>query len=708
MPDSKRRLLPGQPLPIGATLEPGGINFSLFSQHATNVELCLFDEPRGPEIARLPLMRTGQIWHGLLRDAGPGQLYGYRVYGEYNPNRGKRFNPNKLLLDPYARALCGSFDWPGHLRGYGDSDTPDPYNNAPFVPRSVVIDDAFDWQGDAPPNTPWQDTVIYETHVKGLTQLHPGVPLEVRGKFPGVTSPATIDHLKHLGVTAVELLPIHHHVTSQRLAALGLVNYWGYDTIAYFAPDARFSASGDRGGQVTGFKEMVRELHRNGIELLLDVVYNHTPEADERGPTLGFRGIDNEVYYRLDPGNLRRYVDWTGTGNTFNVRHPQVLRLVMDSLRYWVEVMHVDGFRFDLTSALARGVEEVDRFSSFLDAVHQDPALSRVKLIAEPWDLGYGGYQAGKFPDPWTEWNDRFRDDVRRYWRGDQSETPGVAYRLTGSSDVYPPDERQTQASINFITAHDGFTLHDLVTYTLKRNEANGEANRDGRDENLAWNCGFEGETTDPEVNALRRQQQRNFLATLMFSQGVPMLLGGDEINRTQLGNNNAYAQDNPVSWYDWDLDEDARGLLDFTRRVIASRKRHPGLRRRNFLHGRTIRGDEIKDVTWLRADGQEMNDRDWHAPWLKCFGLRLSGNLGEVDAEGNPIFDDNLLLLLNASDIALDFVLPDHADGSWTLEINTARPALEDGTEMHKSGSLFKIASRSLVLMRDGAPLSP
>ena len=703
MHDSHPLLLPGRPSPLGSTLQDAGVNFALFSQHATAVDLCLFDEADGPEKARLPLTRSGQTWHGFVRDIGPGQLYGYRVQGPYEPARGKRFNANKLLLDPYARAICGNFDWTGPLQGSGAGDAPDPDDSAASMPKCVVIDDGFDWQGDTPPNITWHDTVIYETHVRGLTKLHPEVPEEARGAYRGLACRPVIEHLKGLGVTAVELLPVHHHTTGKRMTSLGLPNYWGYDGVGYFAPDSRFSSYGDRGGQVWEFKEMVRELHRHGIEVILDVVYNHTGEGDERGATVAFRGIDNEVYYRLDRENPRRYVDWTGTGNTLNVRHPQVLKLVMDSLRYWVQVMHVDGFRFDLAASLTRGAEDVDRYSSFLDAVHQDPVLSQVKLIAEPWDLGHGGYQAGNFPDPWTEWNDHFRDDVRRYWRGDQSETPSLAYRLTGSSDMYTADERQTQASINFVTAHDGFTLHDLVTYTRKRNLANGESNRDGRDENLTWNCGVEGETEDPKVNALRRQQQRNFLAALMFSQGVPMLLGGDEIDRTQRGNNNAYAQDNEVSWYSWALDDDARALLDFSRRVVWARKRHPGLRRRNFLHGRIIRGDNIKDVTWLRADGQEMTDDDWHAPWLKCFGLRLSGDLDETDSDGNRIVDNDLLLLLNASEIDLDFVLPDHTGRPWTLEVDTARPEIEDGAESHKGGGSFRLAARSLVLLRDG-----
>jgi glycogen operon protein len=698
-----RRLLPGQPLPLGPTVHSGGVNFSLFSEAAEAVELCLFAEPAGPETERFSLFHSGQVWHGFLRDVRPGQLYGYRVYGPYDPARGLRFNPDKLLIDPYARSLAGSFDWHGPLAGFAAiDDERDQRDSAPFVPKSVIAGEEFDWQGDAAPNTPWQETVIYETHVKGITARHPGVPPELRGTYKGLTSPAVIDHLKGLGVTAIELLPVQAHVDSGRLRELGLVNYWGYDTLSFFAPDARYSSSRDRAGEIGEFQEMVRELHRHNIEVILDVVYNHTGEGNEHGPTIAFRGIDNTAYYRLDPANPRHYVNWTGTGNTLNVRHPQVLRMVMDSLRYWVQAMHVDGFRFDLASALARGEVQVDRYSSFLDAVNQDPVLSQVKLIAEPWDLGDGGYQAGKFPDPWTEWNDHFRDDVRRYWRGDQSETPALAYRLTGSSDMYA-GERQPQASINFITAHDGVTLNDLVTYSHERNEANGESNRDGRDENLSWNCGIEGPTHDPAVRALRERQKRNFLATLFFSQGVPMLLGGDEISRTQQGNNNAYAQDNEISWFDWNLDEAKQELLDFTRRLSAFRHKHPGLRRSNFLHGRAIRGNEIKDVTWLRADGAEMTDADWAATWLKCFGLRLSGDLGEFDAGGKPRYDDMILLILNASDIDLDFIMP---DGVWTLEVDTGRPEIPPGEDEHPGGTAYRIGQRSLALLC--APFTP
>jgi len=705
MVESTRRILPGQHLPLGVTLQPAGVNFAVYSEHATRIELCLFDPDTGAETDRIHLpTRTGHTWHGLVPGIGPGQLYGFRVHGPYDPQRGHRFNPSKLLLDPYARAIVGRVDWRAPVFGYQgdgpDADlTPDGEDDAWGVPKGIVLDEAFDWGDDSHPDIPWHRTVIYEVHVKGFTIRHPDVPKELRGTYSGLCSDAAIDHLKRLGVTAVELLPVHAHVTSKRLYDHGLVNYWGYDTIGFFAPDARYSSAGDRGGQVREFKEMVKRLHANGIEVILDVVYNHTAEGNHLGPTLSFKGLDNSVYYRLEPGKERYYTDYTGTGNTLQVRHPQVLRLIMDSLRYWVQEMHVDGFRFDLAAALARELHEVDRLSSFFDAIHQDPTISRVKLIAEPWDVGEGGYQVGNFPILWTEWNGRYRDSVRRYWRGDDSLTSEMAYRLTGSSDLYEEDGRHPFASINFVTAHDGFTLHDLVSYNSKHNLANGENNRDGLDANLSWNCGVEGPTRDPKVVELRERQKRNFLATLFFSQGVPMLLGGDEMGRTQLGNNNAYCQDNEISWFDWDLSDRQRELLEFTRRVINLRERHPALRRRSFFHGRPIRGADIKDVTWLRQDGGEMTDAEWDADWLKCFGLRLSGNLGEVDDEGRPLVDDVLLLILNASAIDLEFKLPP-AEHVWELLVDTARPDALEGSEHYAGGSSFLIRERSLALL--------
>ncbi len=568
------------------------------------------------------------------------------------------------------------------------------------MPKGIVVDGPFDWQDDAHPRTPWNETIIYETHVKGFTYHHPGVPEELRGTYLGLASEASIDHLKRLGITAVELMPVHAAIDGRRLYERGLVNYWGYDSIAYFAPDARFSRGGNYatdGSQVTEFKEMVRELHRHGIEVILDVVYNHTAEGDLAGPTLSLRGIDNPVYYRLAPGNARQYVNYTGTGNTLNTQHPQTLRLIMDSLRYWVQEMHVDGFRFDLASALARGMHDVDRLSSFFDAIHQDPTISRVKLIAEPWDVGDGGYQVGRFPILWAEWNDRYRDGVRRCWRGDQSTTQELAYRLTGSSDLYGAGGRQPSASINFVTAHDGFTLHDLVSYNTKRNEANGEDNLDGPNDNLSWNCGVEGPTNDPAIVALREQQKRNFLATLLLSQGVPMILGGDEMGRTQFGNNNAYCQDNEISWYNWNLRPRDFELLEFVRRLTRVRLEHPSLRRRSFFAGRPIRGSEIKDITWLRQDGGEMTDEQWHAPWLKCLGVRLDGHLDEVDAIGVPIVDDVLLLLINASEYDLEFLVP---DPTWTLVLDTARPDIPDGKVTYAVDIPYPLKARSLALL--------
>jgi isoamylase len=709
-PDSLR-VLPGQPVPLGAVCQPSGVNFAVYSEGAQRVEVCLFDV-RGREIERHELRtNTFNTWHGLVRGVGAGQLYGYRVYGPYAPDKGLRYNPAKLLLDPYARAIAGAVDWTAPVFGYGpggrEADlTLDPSDDAWGMAKSIVIEDDFDWGDDQPPNTPWHRTVIYETHVKGMTFRHPGVPERQRGTYSGLASDAVLQHLKELGVTAVELLPVHAHVTSKRLADMGLVNYWGYDSIGFFAPDGRYSSQGDKGGQVHEFKEMVKNLHANGIEVILDVVYNHTAEGNHLGPTLGFRGLDNRTYYRLTD-DQRFYLDYTGTGNTLQVRHPQVLRLVMDSLRYWVQEMHVDGFRFDLAWALARELHEVNRLSSFFDAIHQDPVVSSVKLIAEPWDIGEGGYQVGNFPILWTEWNGRYRDSVRRYWRGDDSYASEMGYRLTGSSDLYEEDGRRPHASINFVTAHDGFTLTDLVSYNEKRNQANGENNQDGTSANYSWNCGVEGPTTEPRVVELRERQQRNLMATVLFSQGVPMLLGGDEIGRSQQGNNNAYCQDNEISWFDWQLDDQRRRALEFTKRLIRVRQQHPALRRRNFFSGRPIRGTEIKDITWLGADGAEMADSEWNAAWLKCFGMLMSGTLAEPDEQGRPVTDDALLLILNASDSGIEFRLPPPAPGTrWRLVVDTAHPDVEEGEESYGGGGLFVIRERSLALFSrpDGA----
>jgi isoamylase len=705
------RVLPGQPVPLGAVCQPSGVNFAVYSEGAQRVEVCLFDG-RGREIERHELRtNTFNTWHGLVRGVGAGQLYGYRVYGPYAPDKGLRYNPAKLLLDPYAKAIAGAVDWTAPVFGYGpggrDADlTLDTRDDAWGTAKSIVIEDDFEWGDDQTPNTPWHRTVIYETHVKGMTFRHPGVPERQRGTYSGLASDAALQHLKELGVTAVELLPVHAQVTSKRLADMGLVNYWGYDSVGFFAPDARYSSRGDQGGQVHEFKQMVKKLHASGIEVILDVVYNHTPEGNHLGPTLSFRGLDNRTYYRLTD-DQRFYMDYTGTGNTLQVRHPQVLRLVMDSLRYWVQEMHVDGFRFDLAWALARELHEVNRLSSFFDAIHQDPVVSSVKLIAEPWDIGEGGYQVGNFPILWTEWNGRYRDSVRRYWRGDDSYASEMGYRLTGSSDLYEEDGRRPHASINFVTAHDGFTLTDLVSYNEKHNQANGESNQDGTNANYSWNCGVEGPTVDGRVIELRERQRRNLMATLLFSQGVPMLLGGDEIGRSQLGNNNAYCQDNEVSWFDWQLDDGEQRVLEFTKRLIRVRQQHPALRRRNFFSGRPIRGTDIKDITWLRADGAEMADSEWNAAWLKCFGMLMSGTLAEPDEQGRPVTDDALLLILNASDIGVEFRLPPVAPGTrWQLVVDTAHPDVAEGEESYGGGGLFVIRERSLALFSrpDGA----
>ena len=708
--------LPGKPYPLGAVPDDHGVNFALFSENATRVSLCLFESTAPDSPCETIALRevTGHVWHGYLPGIRPGQLYGYRVDGPFDPAAGQRFNPSKLLIDPYAKALAGTVNWEAPVFSYplgnklGDLAL-DDRDDAWGMPKGVVIDSSFDWEGDKLLRTPWHRSIIYETHVKGLTQRHPQVPDKLRGTYAGLASPPILDYLKHLGITAVELLPIHAFLNDKLLLDRGLRNYWGYNTVNFFAPDARYSSSGDTGGQVREFQEMVKALHRAGIEVILDVVYNHTAEGSELGPTLSFRGIDNATYYRLVPGNERYYMDYTGTGNTPNTRHPQVLKLIMDSLRYWVQEMHVDGFRFDLAAALARGLYEVDHLSAFFDTIHQDPIISSVKLIAEPWDIGDGGYQVGNFPVLWTEWNGKYRDCVRKYWKGDDSQVAELAARLTGSSDLYENDGRRPTASVNFVTAHDGFTLNDLVSYNDKHNLANGEENRDGANDNESWNCGEEGPTDDPEILELREQQKRNFLATLMLSQGIPMLLGGDEIGRTQQGNNNAYCQDNEISWYDWNLDERRLALLDFTRKVIALRQQHPSLHRRKWFQGRRIRGSEVKDLTWFRADGGEMSDEEWDSGWVKTLGMRIGGDaLGELDDNGKPVTDDTLLLLINAFHEPVPFVVPDAAPagGRWVVVLDTQA---EVGQELPSKGQRpdvsageeFILAGRSLVVLR-------
>jgi len=712
---------PGSPHPLGATWDGEGTNFALFSEAAEAVELCLFGEgppSAGAEPAEMcvPLSEvTAHIWHGYVSGVGPGHRYAFRVHGPYDPGLGLRFNPRKLLIDPYARAIDGTLDWDPAVFGHeaagaaaavGTARAAADRDSAPHVPRSVVADPQFPWGDDHRPATPWHETVIYEVHVKGFTARHPGVPEPLRGTYAGLASPAAVDHLVDLGVTAVELLPVHHFVSEHGLVTKGLTNYWGYNSLGYFAPHAAYSAAGGGGRQVREFKAMVRTLHAAGIEVILDVVYNHTAEGNHMGPTLVFRGLDNAAYYRLVDGDPRRYMDYTGTGNTLNARHPEVLRLILDSLRYWVTEMHVDGFRFDLASALARGFHEVDRLSAFFDLIHQDPVVSQVKLIAEPWDVGEGGYQVGNFPVLWTEWNGRYRDQVRDFWRGRDAGVADLGYRLTGSSDLYQDDGRRPYASINFVTAHDGFTLADLVTYETKHNEANGEANRDGTDDNRSWNCGVEGPTDDPEVSDLRRRQQCNFLATLLLSQGVPMLLGGDEMGRTQHGNNNAYCQDNGLSWHDWALDDSDADLLDFTRHLIRLRRSHPVFHRRRFFQGRPIHGSGLADIGWFGADGQEMTAEEWTRATVYALGMFLNGEqIAEPGPRGEPIVDDSFLVLLNGPGPAR-FKMPDRKWAqSLELVVDTAigyvRPV--GGTQGVTLGSSdeVRMESRSVIVLR-------
>jgi isoamylase len=657
-----------------------GVNFALFSEAATSVELCLFDSIEATEEnIRIPVTEhTDQVWHVFLPDARPGQLYGFRVSGPYDPERGLRFNSSKLLLDPYAKAIEGEVNWSDEMFGYvvGGEDedlTQDFRDDAWGVPKSVVIDSTFDWHGDKKLGVPLHNSVIYEVHVKGFTKLCPDVLEELRGTYAGLGSAAAIDYLKKLGVTAVELLPVQAHIDDKVLVDRGLTNYWGYNTIGFFAPHADYSSSGQLGEQIFEFKSMVRNLHAAGIEVILDVVYNHTAEGNHLGPTLCFRGIDNIAYYRLHPDNPRFYLDFTGTGNTFNLLHPRTLQLVMDSLRYWVLEMHVDGFRFDLASTLARDDEGVNKLHAFFEIIHQDPVLSQVKLIAEPWDVGEGGYQVGNFPVLWAEWNGKYRDTMRSFWKGDEGRVGEMAYRLTGSPDLYQHSGRRPYASINFVTAHDGFTLKDLVSYNKKRNELNGDNNTDGENNNQSWNCGVEGPTDDPEINELRERQCRNFLTTLFLSQGVPMLPGGDERGRTQNGNNNAYCQDNEISWLNWECDEKQNQLLEFTRKLIRLRRDHPVFRRPKFFQGRRIRGSEIRDVMWFNPGGSEMSEEEWASPFVRCLGMLLSGDTMDVlNFEGEPIRDDTFLLLINAHYEPIPFVLPGQEHIEWQLILDT------------------------------------
>ncbi len=699
---------PGRPFPLGASWDGSGTNFSIFSEHAERVELCLFDEKGNETRVEMP-GRRALNHHCYAPSVGPGQRYGFRVHGSYAPDEGHRFNPCKLLIDPYAKAIDGVVDW-GHdasvmpyvPTGEEDADLePDDEDDAGAVPKSVVIDDAFLWEGDRLPRLPFADMVIYEAHVKGFTMQHPGIREDLRGTYAGLASEPAIGYLKDLGVTAVELLPVHHISNESFLAERGLSNYWGYSTIGYFAPHSEYAATGRRGEQVREFKGMVKALHSAGIEVILDVVYNHTAEGDHLGPTLSFKGVDNAAYYRLVPDDPRHYMDFTGTGNSLNPVHPSVLRLIMDSLRYWVIECHVDGFRFDLAAALARELFEVDRLSAFFDVIHQDPVLSQVKLIAEPWDVGPGGYQVGNFPVLWSEWNGVYRDTMRDYWRGFAT-NGSFAERLAGSSDLYEDDGRDPFNSVNFITAHDGFTLADLVAYNDKRNEANHEDNRDGTDDNRSWNCGTEGQTDDPSVLALRGHQQRNFLTTLFVSQGTPMLLGGDELGRTQGGNNNAWCQDSETSWYDWSESPEKAQMHAFTRRLIRLRHQHPVFRRESFLRGQELQGSGLPDVWWFRVDGMEMTRRDWE-DGEHVLGMFLNGQeLPSADPLGDDVRDDSFLVLFNAHHEDRTFTLPQQSFGEqWALELATAEPSAPAGSARYGARSEVPVTAHSVVMLK-------
>ncbi|MEU9336880.1 glycogen debranching protein GlgX [Streptomyces sp. NPDC048290] len=695
----------GHPCPLGATYDGEGTNFALFSEVAERVDLVLYDDQGGSETVRLT-ETDGFVWHTYLPGVGPGRRYGYRVHGPWDPASGHRCNPAKLLLDPYATAVDGQID--NHPSLYERAgDAPDPADSAGHTLLGVVTDPSFDWGDDRPPRRPYADSVIYEAHVKGLTMRHPELPPELRGTYAGLAHPAITGHLVSLGVTAVELMPVHQFVQDGVLQDRGLTNYWGYNTIGYFAPHHAYAAHGGRGEQVAEFKSMVKALHEAGLEVILDVVYNHTAEGNEHGPTLSFRGIDNASYYRLVDGDWGHYYDTTGTGNSLLMRHPHVLQLIMDSLRYWVTEMHVDGFRFDLAATLARQFHEVDRLSAFFDLIQQDPVISRVKLIAEPWDLGEGGYQVGNFPPLWSEWNGRYRDAVRDFWRAEPHTLGEFASRLTGSSDLYQHSRRRPRASVNFITAHDGFTLRDLVSYDTKHNAANGEDDRDGESVNRSWNSGAEGATSDPAVRELRARRQRTFLATLLLSQGIPMLGHGDELGRTQGGNNNAYCQDNETSWIDWRLTPDQRDLLEFTRRLIALRAAHPVLRRRRFFHGETVThaGQPLPDLVWLAPDAREMTEADWERPDAHTVGVFLNGDaIAEPDPRGRRVVDDSFLLLLNAYWEPVRYRLPDASFGDrWTALVDTADPRGEPGRTGHKAGGGLTVEPRSLLLLSRG-----
>lgn len=703
----KRKIYPGKPYPQGATWDGKGVNFTLFARNATGVELCLFDSdhPDAKEECIIMDERTHEVWHVYLPDVKPGQKYGYRVHGLYDPENGHRFNHHKLLIDPYAKSIAGVINWHDANFAYEVGNEQEDLSfsesdNASFMPKSVVIDQRFDWEDDKPPRTPYHKTIIYEAHVKGLTNLHPDIPDEIKGSYAAIGHPVTIKYLKDLGITAIELLPVHQYVNDRHLVENGLNNYWGYNSIGFFAPDVRYSSTGVNGEQVIEFKNMVKELHKAGIEVILDVVYNHTAEGNHLGPTLSYKGIDNASYYRLIEDNKRFYMDYTGTGNTLNANLPSVLQIIMDSLRYWITHMHVDGFRFDLASALAREFHDVNKLSAFFDIIHQDPVISQVKLIAEPWDVGEGGYQVGNFPAGWVEWNGKYRDCIRDYWRGDHSILGEFAQRFTGSSDLYMDDNRRPTASINFITAHDGFTMHDLVSYNEKHNEDNNEDNNDGESHNRSWNCGHEGPTDDKEINSLRAKQKRNLMATLMLSQGVPMILGGDEISRTQGGNNNAYCQDNEISWFNWkDADED---MLKFTQSMIQLRKAHPTFSRRKWFVGRPIKGIGVEDIAWFLPEGIEMPDANWDHDFAKSLGVYLNGDgIRQVNEHGEKIYDDHFYIIFNAHHDSLDYKLPKSKYGKEWIKVLDTRSAKVKDRNIYEPQDSIDIEGRSIVVLR-------
>ncbi len=684
------RVFPGNSYPLGATFDGMGVNFAIFSEHATKVELCLFEnESSTCETVRISLPEyTDHVWHGYLPDVRPGQVYGYRVHGPYDPEEGLRFNPNKLLVDPYAKAIVRSLTWDDSLFGYqlnakNQDESFDSRDSAPYAPLCAVIDPAFSWGDDRPPKTPWHQTVIYEAHIKGMTMLHPDIPDALRGTYAGMVTEPVIRHLKELGITAVELMPVHHWINEKFLDSKGLTNYWGYNSLSFFAPDLCYTSFTGWLSAIREFKMMVRAFHAEGIEVILDVVYNHTAEGNELGPTLSLRGIDNEAYYRLGNDNRRHYKDFTGCGNTLNMQHPQVLQLIMDSLRYWVQDMHVDGFRFDLASALARELHEVDKLGAFFDIIHQDPIISQVKLIAEPWDLGEGGYQVGNFPVLWTEWNGKYRDTLRQFWRGDSGQINELASRLAGSSDLYKAEGRLPHASINFITAHDGFTLKDLVSYNTKHNEANQEDNQDGDNHNNSYNGGAEGETDDPKIQELRRRQRRNLMGSLILSLGVPMISGGDELGRTQQGNNNVYCQDNEMSWYDWNLDSEDQDFLDFVKRMMALRQSQPVLQRRRFLNGKCFESTGTRDIYWYSETGKLMGERQWQNPNNHFIAAVLDGEaIGATDEFGRRIIGDTVLITMNSASKSISFPMPWHNEGAdWKL--------VEDTTHLEPQNSL-------------------